>query len=259
MNTAETITEDEINKLLKAAAARDQRTIGTADILAWYQDLNVAAIRYPDASEAVARYYAIHWPRQAPNHRFRLTSPMLIELVREIRNARHEAANFVYEPVAGETGAEYAARLQAQKRAVGDGHPTSTNLAQLTARPVRELEGRLSSTWSLPQEIADVLQRARPVGSAIPCPRCHARPNRKCSDPATGRPMRRLHDSRIAAWAVLGAPCPDCRALIGDSCRELGQPYRDGAHPARIEAAKAAAELVDLIISSDHGHGTNPS
>lgn len=234
----ETITEDETNKLLKAAAARDQRTIGAADILAWYQDLNVAGIRYADASEAVARYYAIHWPRQAPNHRFRLTSPMLIELVHEIRNARHDAANFVYEPVDGETGAESAARLKAQQRAVGDGHPAPSGLAQLAARPVRELEGRLSSTWSLPPEISEVLQRARPAGSAIPCPRCHAKPNHKCCDPATGRQMRRLHDSRIAAWAVLGAPCPDCRALIGDGCRELGEPYRDNAHPARIDAAK---------------------
>ena len=33
----EIITQDETNSLLKAAAARDQRTIGAGDILAWWQ------------------------------------------------------------------------------------------------------------------------------------------------------------------------------------------------------------------------------
>jgi hypothetical protein len=245
MNTTETITDAEVNNLLKAAAARDQRTIGAADILAWYQDLNIAGVRYADASEAVARYYAIHWPKQPPNQRFRLTSPVLIELVHEIRNARHVASDYLYEPVAGETGAEYAARLQAQLRAVGDGQPPAHTTAEIGMNPegkrkLAELVSGMSQRMPYPPEIAEVLNRARPTGSQITCPRCRAKPGVKCSSPATGKPMARLHDSRIAGWAILCEACPDCRAAIGDTCRELGQPYRDHAHKVRIDAAKLA-------------------
>lgn len=243
--TNETITQEQINSLLKAAAARDQRTIGAADILAWWQDLNLAAVRYADASEAVARYYAIHWPRQAPAERFRLTSPVLIELVREIRKARHVAADFLYEPVQGETGAEYAARLQGQLRAVGDGAKPAHTMAEIGMNPegqekLKELISGIAQRRALPPEIAEVLDRARPAGSQISCPNCHAKPGRKCSSASTGKPMDRLHDSRIAGWAILCEACPDCRAAIGDTCRELGQPYRDHAHKARIDAARQA-------------------
>jgi len=245
MITGETITEDQINNLLKAAAARDQRTVGAADILAWYQDLNIARVRYADASEAVARYYAIHWVRQPPNQRFRLTSPLLIELVREIREARHVNADYLYEPVDGETGAEYAARLQAQLRAIGDGQPPAHTTAEIGMNPagkekLAELISGMAGRMPYPPEIAEVLDRARPAGSQITCPRCHAKPNAKCSNPVTGKAMNRLHDSRIAGWAILGETCPDCRAPIGEACRELGAPYKDHAHAARIEAAKQA-------------------
>lgn len=243
--TNETITQDEINNLLKAAAARDQRTIGAADILAWWQDLNLAGVRYADASEAVARYYAIHWPKQPPAQRFRLTSPVLIELVREIRNARHVASDFLYEPVAGETGAEYAARLQGQLRAIGDGGKPAHTTAEIGMNPegrekLKELISGIAQRRALPPEIAEVLDRARPAGSQISCPVCHAKPGRKCSSASTGKEMGRLHDSRIAGWAILCEACPDCRAAIGDVCRELGAPYRDHAHKTRIDAARAA-------------------
>jgi len=241
----ETINADQINKLLKSCASRDQRTIATADQIAWYQDLNIARICYEDANEAVARYYAIHWVRQAPGERFRLTSPLLIELVRGIREARHVAADYLYEPVVGETGAEYAARLQAQLRAIGDGQPPAHTTAEIGMNPegqqkLAELVSGMAGRMPYPPEIAEVLERARPAGSQITCPRCHAKPNAKCSNPVTGKSMNRLHDSRIAGWAILCETCPDCRAPIGETCRELGAPYKDHAHAARIEAAKQA-------------------
>lgn len=241
----ETITEDRVNELLKQAASRDQRTIATADIIAWYQDLNAVGITYPDAAEALVRYYAVHYPKQLPGQRFRLTSPMLIELVREIRNARLEASDYLCEPVLGETGAEYAARLQRELRAAADGQRPVHTTAEIGMNPegqrkLKELIAGTSQRMPYPPEIAEVLDRARPAGSQITCPRCHAKPNRKCSNPATGKAMERLHDSRIAHWAILGESCPDCRAPIGAACRELGQPYRDHAHKARIDAARKA-------------------
>lgn len=243
MNPTETITDEETNRLLKEAAMRDQRTIGATDIAAWYTDLNVAGINYADALAAVSRYYSVHWPKQPPGQRFRLTAPVLIELVLEIREKRHVDAGFLYEPVPEETGREFADRLQGQLRAVGDGFQPAHTTRELGENPdgQRQLAELVSGVaQKMPTEVAEVLARARPTGSQVTCPRCRAVPNRKCTDPATGRQMGRLHDSRIAAWAIADGPCPDCRAAIGQACQELGRPYHDHAHPTRIAAARAA-------------------
>lgn len=244
--STESITSAEVMALLKSAASRDQRTTDTADILAWYQDLNVAGVSYSDASTALTHYYAEIWPKQDPKFRFRATAPVVIEIVRDIRRKRHEAANFVYEPVDGETGAEYAARLQRQLRAVGDGQQPAHSTRELSHNPngVRQLTAMVSSVsqrMPLPPEIAEVLANARPPGLEVTCPRCHAEPGRKCTDPGTGRHMKRLHDSRVAAWAIVANPCPECRSAVGSACTELGEPYRDHAHQTRISAARTAA------------------
>lgn len=245
--THETITDEETNRLLKEAAMRDQRTIGATDIAAWYTDLNVARIGYADALAAVSRYYSIHWPKQPPGQRFRLTAPVLIELVREIREERHVAADYLYEPVGGETGHQYVARLRSEQRAVGDGLPPAFSKAQLVERSdgvtaVAELVSGIAQHRQLPEEVAEVLKRARPSGIDVACPRCRAVPGRKCTDPATGRRLGILHGSRIDSWAILTAACPECRAAIGEGCRELGQPYRGGAHHVRVEAAQRTRE-----------------
>jgi hypothetical protein len=246
----ETITDVETNRLLQEAARRDQRSIGANDIAAWYTDLNVARINYDDALAAVSQYYSVHWPKQPPAQRFRLTAPVLIELVGKIREARHEAANFVYEPVDGETGYEYAARKQRMLRAIGDGQQPTYSARELS-RSVAENKAQLAALVSgvgqrlpLPPEIAQVLANARPAGLEATCPRCHAEPNRKCTDPGTGRQMKRLHDSRIAAWAIVATACPECRAPVGEVCTQLGEPFRDHAHQTRIKAARSA-EPVD--------------
>lgn len=246
MNLNETITDEETNRLLKEAAMRDQRTIGATDIAAWYTDLNVAGVGYDDALAAVSRYYSIHWPKQPPGQRFRLTAPVLIELVGEIRERRHVNANFVYEPDPDETGAEYARRKQAQLRAVGDGHQPTYSARELSRsvddnkRQLAELVSGVDQRMPLPPEIAKVLANARPAGLEVTCPRCHAEPDRKCTDPGTGRHMKRLHDSRVAAWAIVASACPECRAPVGEVCTQLGEPFRDHAHQTRIKAARSA-------------------
>jgi len=248
MNPAnETITLPEIGELLALAAARDQRSTGTADNVAWWQDLNAARVTFKDAKLALTRYYAEVWPKQDPRQRFRATAPVIIEIVRGIRERRHEDANFVYEPVDGETGAEYAARYQRQLRAIGDGYVPTYSTREITRsvddnkRQLAELVSGVDQRMLLPPEIAKVLASARPAGLEVSCPRCHAEPNRKCTDPGTGRQMKRLHDSRIAAWAIVANPCPECRAAVGSACTELGEPYRDHAHKTRIDAARTAA------------------
>lgn len=62
--------------ILAAAAARDLRTVGEADVLAWHEDLE--DITYPEAREALKRYYRDHTDRIMPAH--------IRQLVRIIRD-----------------------------------------------------------------------------------------------------------------------------------------------------------------------------
>lgn len=236
MNPDETITDEETNRLLQEAARRDQRSIGVNDIAAWYADLNVARVGYDDALKAVSRYYSIHWPKQPPAQRFRLTAPVLIELVDQIREQRHRAANFIYEPDPDETGAEYARRKQAQLRAVGDGHVPAHSVAELSPRPVAALVAGIASAKALPPEIAGLLAERRFGAKSIRCPKCSAAPAVRCTND-NGKPMTGLHPSRVDAHAVQNADCPECYANAGDGCREMGEPYPGGAHPGRVKAA----------------------
>lgn len=244
MNPDETITDEEANDLLKRAAARDQRTIGTADIAAWYQDLNVARVNHADACTALARYYAEIWPRQDPNQRFRITAPVLIELVIDLRRRRIADSNYVFEPRFGETGYQTAARQRAELAAVADGREVPRQIGHpLRPRPVAELVSGVAGRRTLPPEIAEIIDRVRPHANTVTCPACHARPNSACTVRDTAKTRARagfIHPSRTAAWAVAVAGCPECRAVPGDVCRQLGQPYPDGAHHVRIEAARNA-------------------
>jgi hypothetical protein len=242
--TAETITTTEIKSLLKEAASRDQRTTDKADIIAWYQDLNVAGVRYADASAALSHYYAEIWPKQDPKLRFRATAPVIIEIVRKIREKRHEAAGFIYEPVAGETGAEYAIRRRQQLRAVGDGrHPVYS--AHVLSHDVDEHKRRLAELVSgvdqrlpLPPEISDILAPCRTGPKSIRCPKCSAGPKSGCTN-GNGKPMAAPHPARVDAHAVQTADCPECHVTAGEGCREMGEPYPGGAHPGRVRAVTA--------------------
>lgn len=76
MNKAETAL------ILAAAAARDLRTVGDADVLAWHEDLG--DITYPDAREALKRHYRDSTDRIMPAH--------IRHHVRAIRDERRRQA-----------------------------------------------------------------------------------------------------------------------------------------------------------------------
>lgn len=232
----ETITLEQIEQLLDSAAARDQRSTDPADHVAWWTDLNTARVSYADAKLAMAKYYAEVWPRQDPRQRFRVTAPVLIEIVGKIRDKRHELANFIYEPDPDETGAEYVRRKQAQLRAVGDGYAPAHSTAELSPRPVAALVAGIANAKALPPEIAGLLAERRFGAKSIRCPKCSAAPSARCTND-NGKPMSGLHPSRVDAHAVQNADCPECYATAGDGCREMGEPYRGGAHPGRVKAA----------------------
>lgn len=56
----------EVALILAAAAARDLRTVGDADVLAWHDDLH--DITYPDARDALKRHYRDSTDRIMPAH-----------------------------------------------------------------------------------------------------------------------------------------------------------------------------------------------
>jgi len=241
--THETITDEETNRLLKEAAMRDQRTIGATDIAAWYTDLNVARVNYDDALAAVSRYYSIHWPKQSPAERFRLTAPVLIELVREIRNKRFEQANFVYEPDPEETGAQYVQRLRMQLAAVGNGYAPAHSTAELSQRPVAALVAGVAEAKRMPAKVFNLPADRRFGPRSLRCPKCSAEPRARCTT-ENGRPMHAPHPMRIDAHAVQIATCPECHAAPGDGCRQMGEPY-PGAHPGRVKAAAEAIRATE--------------
>jgi hypothetical protein len=235
----ETITLPEIGELLALAAARDQRTVGTADNIAWWQDLNVARVTLADAKAALAHYYANVWPRQDPKHRFRATAPAIIEIVLEIRAQRF--ANFVYEPDPDESGAEYVRRLRTQLTAVSNGCSPAHPATELPSRPVAALVAGIAEAKAMPAEVFNLLADRRFGPRSIRCPKCSAEPRARCTTEG-GKQMQAPHPMRIDAHAVQTATCPECHVAAGDGCRQMGQPY-PGAHPGRVKAAAVALRV----------------
>lgn len=203
----ETITPQEIGDVLAMAAARDQRTVGDGDILAWYDDLNAAGITFTDARQALSRFY-VQQAGIPADRRFRITTPDLIELVRKTR--RERVANFVYEPAdREETGDEFRARYRAQLDAVASGRvATPVQRPMLEGGPAPELARKLRG-----------LLKAVPSGEAD-----------DATPPAEPAPQ-------IGAMTV---PCPreDCKALVGRQCKFPSGKFRPKPHPARLLVAE---------------------
>jgi hypothetical protein len=239
--TYQPMSIDDIADLLAQCAARDQRTVGRADALAWWQDLNRACITKPDAEAAISRYYAVEWPRQDPAQRFRVTAPVIIEMVNKARAARLEG--FVYQPPdPTETGAQYIARRREQITAVANGQAPEDLAAPaiMRPRPVAALVKGVADARKLPPEIAEILDRRRPRALEVPCPwePCHARAGQACTNQRAQE--RDPHPSRVDAWATVTADCPACRTPPGEPCRVPGTAttYPHGAHAERLAAAK---------------------
>jgi len=74
------VNAQEVSDVLAKAAAYDQRTVGTADILAWLEVIGDLDVH--DALLAVARHYSSETARIMPAH--------IREQVRAIHNERHQ-------------------------------------------------------------------------------------------------------------------------------------------------------------------------
>jgi hypothetical protein len=202
------ITYEEAGRLLGLAAARDQRIVGDAEILAWHADLNAAKVSYADAEAALTRFYAVEMAGLEPEARRRVTTPDVISIARKIRNER--LANFVYEPPVGDDDPNYLQRLRGQITATASGERPA-----LTERPA--LEGGPHPN------VAKILAG---IGQAVP------------DEDGETQTVRRP--------GPLGIECPKCKAAIGRPCR-LPNGKERGPHPARRgEASDPAAEQAEI-------------
>lgn len=198
------ITYEDASTLLGLAAARDQRTVGRADILAWHADLTAAGLTRHDAEQALTAFYQEMANRQ-PQDRYRATAVDLIDIAKRAR--RERVANLRYDGDPDETPEQYLARLRARTAALADGRiGPDTGLRAL---------GPGTPDPRLLRELAA-------VGHDVP-------------DTTTGsrRPVR---------VGPLTVECPACLAPLGKHCRSNGHP-RTVPHAARRRAARDAHDL----------------
>lgn len=85
------MTRSEVALLLGLAAARDYRTVGEVDVLAWFED--IGDLDLADAREAVARHYRESTDRVMPAH--------IRRLVKMIRDERRREAPHEVRAIAG--------------------------------------------------------------------------------------------------------------------------------------------------------------
>lgn len=190
------ITYEEAGRLLALAAARDQRTVGDADVLAWHADFNAAGLSYADADAALTRFYAVEMASLKTEDRRRITTPDVISIARKIRSER--LANFIYDPPPGDDDPNYLARLRGQIEATATGRrPALTELPALEGGPHPSVAKALAGIGqSGPDEEADgeagSVRRSGPLGTV--CPKCSAAIGRPCRTP--GGKERAPHPAR---------------------------------------------------------------
>lgn len=199
------ITFEDASTLLGLAAARDQRTVGRADVLAWHADLTAAGLTRADAENALTVFYQEMAARQ-PKDRYRVTAVDLIDIAKRAR--RERVANLRYDGDPDETPEQYVVRLRARTAALADGRigPDTGLRALNPGTPDPRLLRELTA-----------------VGRDVP------------DDDATGsrRPVR---------VGPLTVACPACLAPLGRHCRTNGHP-RTVPHAARRRAARDAHDL----------------
>jgi hypothetical protein len=199
------ITFEDASTLLGLAAARDQRTVGRADILAWHADLSAAGLTRTDAENALTAFYQEMANRQ-PKDRYRVTAVDLIDIAKRAR--RERVANLRYDGDPDETWQQYLTRLRARTTALAD--------------------GRIGPDTGL-----------RALGPGTPDPRLLRELETIGHDVPEDGPTSSRRPVRIGPLTV---PCPACQAPLGKHCRSNGR-VRTVPHAARRRAARDAHDL----------------
>lgn len=210
---------DEAAELLAHCSGFDNRQPSLAAAKSWAASLDDVPFDQ-DARDAVARYYST--PPQNPSERLWILPHHVRTLRTKLRNAR--LTNFQYQPLPGESTAEYLARYRGQLTAIASGRiaPPTGRLA-LDGGPSQQFTNELEARgWQVGRpvddadeptaeaELIDTVRRSGPLG--IECPTCSA---------AIGRP---------------------CKAPGGGEKQPMGKP-RANPHSARRRAAEGRTEL----------------
>ncbi|MFJ2110559.1 hypothetical protein ACIOEX_01300 [Streptomyces sp. NPDC087850] len=198
------ISYEEVGMLLGLAAARDQRTVGEADNLAWHADLNAANVTYPVAEQALTRFYAKEMASLEPDQRRRVTTPDIIGIARKIRAER--VVDFIYEPPPGDEDPHYLQRLRRQLADTANGDrpavPDRPAIASAAPRDMKALVDLVGRSVPGDDEAADeaVVAIRRPGPLGVECPTCHAAIGRACKagefDGGRRRELRKPHAAR---------------------------------------------------------------
>lgn len=215
----------------------------TAD--AWYDILRPHDL---EDCRAAAANLAARQPFVAPAE--------IVAEVKQIRARRLE--NFQYEPVAGETTAEYLARLRGQQAAIASGRVTPpTSRPALEGGPHKDVAKVLGSVGrAVPESdeeaARDAARTAGPLGVICPVDTCRAAIGRPCKMPGAtdARPLgapRRPHGARRRAAVGMSEPTPEQRAAEEERIRAAS-----ARTLARLQAEEEIpdAEIVDEETAS---------
>ena len=203
----------EAAELLGHCAAFDNRKPSQGAALAWAAALHDVPLDN-DAKAAVASYYTTA-PKD-PEAKLWILPHHVRTLRSKIRSKRLE--NFQYEPVDGETPAEFLARYKGQVQAIASGRvpaPTA-ELAPRKGEPPRELMAGLADRgWggnriveddeSAGAELVEEVRRSGPLGVECPVEKCRAAIGKPCKGPGgtekqpLGKPRLKPHSARIRA------------------------------------------------------------
>ncbi|MER6492645.1 zinc finger domain-containing protein [Streptomyces griseorubiginosus] len=249
----------EAAELLGHCAAFDNRKPSQGAALAWAAALHDVPLD-ADAKAAVASYYTTA-PKD-PEAKLWILPHHVRTLRSKIRSKRLE--NFQYEPVDGETTAEYLARYKGQVQAIASGRvpaPTA-ELAPRKGEPPRELMAGLADRgWggnrivddeeSPAVELVDEVRRSGPLGVECPVGKCRAAIGKPCKGPGgsekqpLGKPRLKPHSARIRAASGESEATAEERAAQEQRIRQLS-----AAHLAREVEDIPDAVIVDEEAAS---------
>ncbi|MFJ3839424.1 hypothetical protein ACIPY6_28510 [Streptomyces sp. NPDC090054] len=256
------MNEYEAADLLGHCAAFDNRKPSIAARMAWASALHDVPLD-DDAKAAVAVYYST--PPQDPEAKLWILPHHVRTLRSKIRSKRLE--NFQYEPIAGETTAEYLSRYRGQVRAIASGrYPTPTDRLALEGAPSRQFMQELEAHgWQgtrivddderpVEAELIDEVRRSGPLG--LVCPTCQAAIGRPCKTPGgsekqpMGKPRLKPHTARLRAASGSSSQTPEQRAAeeqrIRDmSARHLARPPEPNHTPQAAEPEIHDIEIVE--------------
>ncbi|MFD4912801.1 hypothetical protein ACFWNR_06215 [Streptomyces virginiae] len=252
------MNEKEAAQLLGYCAAFDNRKPSQAAAVAWssaLQDVPLDA----DARAAVDAYYTTA-PKD-PDAKLWILPHNVRTLRSKIRSRRLE--NFQYEPIEGESTAEYLTRYRGQVQAIASGrYAAPTNRPALEGGPtpqfMSELEARgWGGTRTVPDsddepvqaELIDSVRRSGPLG--LVCPTCQAAIGHPCKKPGgsekqpMGKSRLKPHTARLRAASGRNEQTPEQRAAEEQRIHAMA-----ARHLARQEAE---ADIPDAEIVEPEG------